>query len=150
MGRRKIDITLIVDEKNRRNTFEKRRKGIEKKVKELAALSGSDILFLVLPHQTNAPPSAFVAGTRSSSEWSLLVEEYTQFQDGQLPFHANPPRKPGRPSKHMKTEAKLEVPIQHQIQQSTPRQTFVEPEKIFISKPIQVSPRHLRICPKIL
>lgn len=153
MGRRKIDIVLIANEKNRKNTFEKRRKGIEKKIKELSALSGSDALLLVLPRETNAAPSFYYAGNRSADEWPLLVDEFTQFQQGQISFHPNPARRPGRPSKQAKAEeVKSEAVVRFQLEPTPDFQKLIELniETFFICKHIQCSPRSLKICPRIL
>ena len=43
MGRNKIDITFIKNEKKRKNTFKKRKVGLLKKAKELSILCGLDV-----------------------------------------------------------------------------------------------------------
>lgn len=47
MGRKKIDIKYITDDKRRNSTFYKRRNGLLKKAKELATLAGVKVYFKI-------------------------------------------------------------------------------------------------------
>ena len=48
MGRKKIEIKLIEDEKNRKSTFDKRKEGLMKKAYELSELTGATIGLIVI------------------------------------------------------------------------------------------------------
>lgn len=47
-GRQPVEIKLIVDEKRRRQTASKRKRGLQKKVTEYATMTGSDVLLMIL------------------------------------------------------------------------------------------------------
>ncbi|KAE8272271.1 hypothetical protein A4X09_0g3 [Tilletia walkeri] len=72
MGRKKIKIARIEDERSRQVTFLKRRNGVMKKAHELAVLTGSDVGLIIFNGQGKL--SEFCSGNMRS-----LLQRYSQY-----------------------------------------------------------------------
>jgi hypothetical protein len=74
MGRKKIQITRIQDERNRQITFSKRKAGLLKKAYELSILCDVDIAVIMITHNSKLYQYA-------SSNMNSILIRYTEFKD---------------------------------------------------------------------
>ncbi|ESN93828.1 hypothetical protein HELRODRAFT_145634, partial [Helobdella robusta] len=75
MGRRKINISPILDERNKQVTFTKRKFGLMKKAYELSILCGCEIAIIIF---TNSNDRLF---QYASSDMDQIIMKYAQFRD---------------------------------------------------------------------